>query len=112
MAKENESDARDERTSGIIEIDEGYAILVMPIDYALAKKVKSKKTGDISYKAIAYVGSIEKCLKEYIRVNLHSELEGVERITVSEAVSVIQTVVGRCESAIRGAFPEYKVVRA
>lgn len=102
----------EERTTGIIELDGAYAVLVMNVDYALAKVGVHKKTGKTTYSSIGYYGTVSQCLRAYIRESVHDELGSKAKVSVKEAEELIVDAVRRCESAIRGAFPEYKVVRA
>lgn len=101
----------EERTAGIIELDGSYAVLVMNIDYALAKVGVNKKTGKATYTSIGYYGTVSQCLRAYVKESVHAELDSKAKVSVQEAEALIVDAVRRCESAIRGTFPEYKVVR-
>ena len=96
------------RTGGIL-IDDKYAVVAMPIDYALAK-VKSDKNG-MWFEPFAYFGSIERCLKEYIRTCVHDDLTTKTVISLSEAEERIAQAFRRSADALKITFPSYTVVK-
>lgn len=98
------------RTSGIIEIDENYCIKVMPHDYALAK-ISTGRDGKQRYEPFAYYWEIGKCLREYLRTVVHSDLREKPVISLSEALETVQSSVQRCIGVISTRFPDYDVVK-
>lgn len=97
------------RTDGIL-IDDKYAVVTMPIDYALARVI-TDKAGKQYFKPFLYYGSVEKCLQAYFRESVHDDLSVDTVISLNEAAKRIDTACGRCLTAISNAFPEYKVVK-
>ena len=97
------------RTSGI-DIDEKYAIVTMPMDYALAKRQKNK-AGTVYYIPFAFYGTIHGCLKEYVKQAVRDALDVETSISLNEAVERVEKAVERANSVIRETFPEYRVTR-
>lgn len=91
---------------GVIVIDNEYGIKAM--DYALGTFCMDR--GKRRFKAVAYYGSVAKCLQEYVKRTVHSELTVKTDISLSEAAKRIGHAVDRSTQAIRAAFPEYKVI--
>lgn len=97
------------RTDGI-QIDDKFGILVMPIDYALAK-IKKGKDGKTYFKPYHYFGSIQKCLEDYLKEAVHSDLESKANISLNEAVETITDTFRRSAQALEKCFPEYEVIK-
>lgn len=97
------------RRDGIL-LDDKYAVVTMPIDYALAK-IMTDKDGSQYFKPFLFYGSVEKCLQAYIRESVHDGLSVETSISLDEAVKRIATACDRCHTAISNAFPSYKVVK-
>lgn len=94
---------------GLLWIDERYAVKVCDIDYALVRV--SGKNGD-SIKTLGYWGTIEKCLRQYLKESVHEKLLSAEgRTTLVGALKTIREVIEACEEKIALSFPEYKVVK-
>lgn len=94
---------------GVIVLDDKYGIKAVDIDYALVKFFLRKGIRD--YKAVAYYSSVAKCLKEYVNLTIHDELEVKTDISLSEALKRINDAITRSNNVIKAAFPEYKVMK-
>jgi len=97
------------RKKGIIFIDENYCIMVMPIDYALAK-IRTGKNGRQYYEPFAYYSSIGKCLKEYLHESVHSDLREKSSISLPVALKAVQNSIQRCIGIFNEKFPDYDIV--
>ena len=97
------------QTRGIA-IDDKYGIVVMPIDYALAK-IKKDKNGDMYFTPFKFCGSIEKCLEAYLRETVHDEISIDTVITLDEAIERIATASKRVALTIKHACPPYRVYK-
>jgi hypothetical protein len=95
------------RTNGI-QIDDKFGILVMPIDYALAK-IRKGKDGKVYFTPYHYFGSIQKCLEDYLKEAVHSDLGTKGYISLNEAVETIVHAFSRSAQALEKCFPEYEV---
>ena len=101
---------QENRKKGIILIDENYCIMVMPIDYALAK-IRIGKNGQQYYEPFAYYSCIGKCLKEYLHESVHCNLREKPGFSLPDALEAVQNSIQRCISIINEKFPDYDVVK-
>ena len=97
------------RTVGI-DIDDKYALCVMPIDYALAKR-QTDKDGKVTYKPVAFFGTVQAALRDYVKQAIHDTLDVESSISLDEAIKLIETAIERSNTAILKAFPEYSVIK-
>lgn len=97
-----------ENMEGVIVLDDKYGIKAIDIDYALVKFFLRKGIRD--YKAVAYYSSVAKCLKEYVNLSIHDELDVKADISLSEAAKRIDDAITRSNNVIKATFPEYKVI--
>ena len=94
---------------GLLWIDDKYAVKVLDIEYALVKATGEK--GSLQIKG--YWGTIEKCLRQYLKESVHERLLDTKgRVTLVEAQKTIREVIQACEEKIGLSFPEYKVVKS
>lgn len=102
------AEAEKRQRKGIL-IDDKYAVIVMQIDYALAK-VKTDSIG-MYFVPFAFFGSVEKCLREYVRQVVHDELSVDSIISIGEAERRIAQAISNVTETISSRFPDYKVVK-
>ena len=95
---------REESRKGSIFIDDKYAILTMPINYALAR-IRYTKKGERYIEPFAYYASVHQCLMEYAKQTVHDALDVETDISLREALKLAQEAVERSEEAIRASCP-------
>lgn len=91
-----------------VQIDDKYAVLALPIDYALARVYEDEK--GTWFKPFAYFGTFERCLTEYVRTCVHDALDADSIISITEAEKRIENAVREAEKAIKTKYPTFKVV--
>ena len=103
MAKEEQRQRK-----GIL-IDDKYAVVVMQIDYALAK-VKTDSIG-MYFVPFAFFGTVEKCLREYVKQVVHDVLSVDSIISIGEAERRIAQAISNANNSIQSRFFDYEVVK-
>lgn len=96
------------KRAGIV-LDDNYAIVVMPIDYALAK-IRKDKQGEIYFDPFSFHSTIAKCLQAYIREAIHDALKVQTSISLGDALKSSQEAVRHCENVISHVCPQFEVV--
>jgi len=90
-----------------VQLDSKYAVVALPIDYALARVYTDEKGA--WFKPFAYFGTFERCLTEYVRSCAHDALDADSIISITEAEKRIENAVREAEKAIKTKYPTYKV---
>lgn len=102
--------ADNNNSKSLIRIDNNYGISIDSIDYSLRKVKVSQKSGKVNYDTVGYYGSIQKCLKAYLKETIHDAVDAGKEITITEAIDRIELAIEKAENIIKDQFPEYTVV--
>ena len=101
---------KDSDKQQVIELIDGYVLIVDRLSWSLARETGKNKKGDPVYKYFGHFGSVEKALKQLGRELVYDSLKNDCSTFVTLCTRIVESN-NRLENFIRESFPEYEVVK-